>query len=303
MLLAAAGAVLAGAVTARADSQVVASIKPVHSLVAAVMEGAGDPALIVEGAGSPHTYSLKPSQAAQMEKARVIFWIGPELETFLVKAIETIGANSKIVALADAPGLVKLRPREGGTFEEDADAGDGHHAQSGLDPHLWLDPENAKAFVAEIEKVLAEIDPSNAQRYAENAKAETARLDALTNEVETELAPVRNRHFIVFHDAYQYFEHRFGLAASGSITVSPDIPPGAVRVGEIQAKVREFGATCVFAEPEFEPKLVSTVIEGSQAKSGVLDPLGAQLENGPGLYFELIRNLAKSIRGCLSGVD
>lgn len=301
-MLAISASVLFGAGgTAWAGIKAVASIKPVHSLVSAVMEGVGEADLIVEGGGSPHAYSLRPSQALKIEKADVIFWIGPQLETFLEKPIETIGAGSRIVSLADSPGLVRLKTREGGTFERENGAAADSHASKEFDPHLWLDPENAKALVGEIRKVLAEADPANARRYDENARAETARLDALTSEVETVLAPVRNRHFIVFHDAYQYFEHRFGLAASGSITVSPEIPPGAVRIGEIQAKIRELGAICVFAEPEFEPKLVSTVIEGGNARSGVLDPLGAGLKAGPEMYFELVRNLANSARDCLAG--
>ncbi len=293
-------ALLAGIGAANAEVRVAASIKPVHSLVAAVMEGIGEPALIVQGAGSPHTYSLKPSQAVDIEKAQIIFWIGPEIESFLQKPIETIGANAEAVALGSSVGIITLKPREGGTFEIEYDESDASHAHDGIDPHLWLDPENAKAIVSEIAKMLSQADPANGARYKANAAAELARLDALEREVEGILAPVRGRHFIVFHDAYQYFEHRFGLAASGSITVNPEIAPSAARIREIQSKVRELGAVCVFAEPEFEPRLVTTVTEGSNAKSGVLDPLGASLKEGPDLYFDLIRNMARSLRDCLS---
>ena len=152
----------------------------------------------------------------------------------------------------------------------------------------------------EIEKALAEADPANAARYEANAEAVAARLDMLVSEVTADLQPVGDRPFIVFHDAYRYFEKRFGVSAAGSITVSPDIMPGAARIGEIRAKVQELDAACIFAEPQFEPKLVATVTEGTQARSGVLDPLGASLDDGPALYFELIRNMAASIRACLS---
>lgn len=296
------------AVAANGEVNVVASIRPVHSLVAAVMEGIGEPGLIIEGAGSPHSYALKPSQARMLESANVVFWVGHELEAFLEKPLETVGANAKSVELIDAHDLVKLGLREGGAFDEhdrETSAGTDHdadhdHGHGEFNPHLWLDPVNAKAMVHEIEEALIAADPANAAKYQANAEAVTARLDHLIAEVGAELEPVRGKGFIVFHDAYQYFENRFGVRAAGSITVSPEVMPGAARVSEIRAKVQELGAACVFAEPQFEPKLVSTVIEGTQARSGVLDPLGAELETGQELYFQLIRNMAGSIKACLS---
>lgn len=328
------------ALSARADINVVASIKPVHSLVAAVMKGVGEPDLIVDGASSPHAYAMKPSQAAVLQKADVVFWIGHELEAFLEKPLEAIASKAKTVELIDAHGLVKLELREGGAFEahahDDHEDHDDHghddhdkkaekdhddhghddhdkkaendhdehghddHGHGEFNPHVWLDPVNARAFVHEIEEVLAEADPANAGAYEANAKEVTRRLDALTGEVAAALEPVRGKGFIVFHDAYQNFENRFGLKASGSITVSPEVMPGAERVRTLRAKVKELGATCVFSEPQFEPKLIATVTEGTPARPGVLDPLGASLENGPELYFKLIRNMAASFRACMA---
>lgn len=314
----------ASATAAAAQINVVASIKPVHSLVAAVMEGVGQPGLIIEGAGSPHTYAMKPSQAQMLEKADLVFWVGHELEAFLEKPLETVGANAKSVELIDADGLVKLGFREGGAFEKhghDEEAGhDGHahekkaadhdhdkkaeadhdYDHGAFDAHVWLDPVNARAMVHEIEEALVAADPANAARYEANAAAVTGKLDALIAEVGAELEPVKGKGFIVFHDAYQYFENRFGVTASGSITVSPEVMPGAERITEIRARVKELGAACVFAEPQFEPKLVSTVTEGTSARSGVLDPLGAEIADGPELYFQMIRNLATAMKDCLS---
>ncbi len=340
--LAATVGLYAQAGVAIAEVAVVASIKPVHSLVAAVMEGVGEPGLVVAGAGSPHAYSLKPSQAAMLENADVIFWVGPQMEAFLEKPIETIGTDARSVKLIDAHGLATLGFREGGAFEEDAhedhdDEGhkeiaegdhhddhgheetaesdhrddhgndemaegdhDDHDHAGGVDGHVWLDPENAKAIVREVEEALVALDPDNAAVYKANAAAVTAELDALIAEVDEMLVPVRDNGFVVFHDAYHYFENRFDISAAGSITVSPEVIPGAERITEIQEKVVELGATCVFAEPQFEPKLVSVVVEGTEARSGVLDPLGSELEDGPDLYFTLIRNLAKSMRDCLA---
>lgn len=337
-LLLASTLIASSAYSASAEVNVVASIKPIHSLLAAVMEGVGEPGLIIDGAGSPHNYALKPSQAQMLESANLVFWIGHDLEAFLEKSLETIGANARSIELIDAHDLVKLDFREGGAFDKHAhgdEAGHDDHADEAevehdhaheqtaeaehdhahentaeadheghdhgvFDAHVWLDPVNAKAMVHEIEEALAEADPVNAARYEANAEAVTARLDTLIAEVSAELEPVKGKGFIVFHDGYQYFENRFGVTASGSITVSPEVMPGAERITEIRARVQELDAACVFAEPQFEPKLVSTVIEGTDAKAGTLDPLGAALEGGPELYFQLIRNMSTSIKTCLS---
>lgn len=323
-----ASTLFAGMSAAHAEVNVVASIKPVHSLVAAVMEGVGTPDLIVEGAGSPHTYALKPSQAQALEKADVVFWVGHELEAFLEKPLETVAANAKSVELIDADGLVKLAFREGGAFEKHSHGDHDHddhaegehdhdehaegegehdheehadhdHEHGAFDAHVWLDPVNAKAMVRTIAETLSQADPDNAATYAANAKAESDKLDALIGEVTAQLEPVKDKGFIVFHDAYHYFENRFGVTAAGSITISPEVTPGAERVSEIHAKVKELGAACVFAEPQFEPKLIATVTEGTPARSGVLDPLGSTLDNGPDLYFSVIRNMATSLKTCL----
>jgi zinc transport system substrate-binding protein len=286
---------------------VVVSIKPIHSLVAAIMDGVGTPELIVGGAASPHTYALKPSNARALEKAQVVFWVGPGMEAFLEKPLSALGSNASIAELDMAPGLTKLKFRQGGAFEADDD-GDApaidpraHGDDHGLfDTHLWLDPANAKAMAAEITTTLVAADPANALTYQSNQKALDDKLDALDAEIAEIVAPVRNKPFIVFHDAYQYFEHRYGVHVAGSITVSPETMPGAARVAEIHDKLAGLGASCVFAEPQFEPRLVNVVLEGTAAKSGVLDPEAATLQQGPDLYFDLMRGIATSLRQCLS---
>jgi len=294
---------------AKADIEVVTSIKPVHSLVSGVMAGVGTPSVIIEGAGSPHTYSLKPSQAKQLQDAKLVFWMGDELETFLEGPIENIAQSATAHNLIDAQGLKKIKFREGGTFDDHGhDDQDEHdhekhddHGNGGFDPHVWLDPVNAKAIVHEIEEALVKADPKHASTYEANAHKMMEKLDALVAELREELEPVHEKGFIVFHDAYQYFEQRFDLAAIGSITVSPEVMPGAERVSELREKILELNATCVFSEPQFEPKLVETLVEDTGARTGVLDPLGATLEKGPDLYFQLIRNMASSMKKCLSG--
>lgn len=328
--------VLSGAAFAAEREGVVVSIKPLHSLVSAVMQGVGEPTLIVQGAGSEHSYNLKPSDAKAIEGAKVIFWAGPSMETFLDKPIDTLGEGAKVVALGETDGLTKLKFREGGPFEahdhgheghdhgaeahshdshdhkhddghdhkhahadETGEAGHDHH-HGEFDLHFWLDPQNGKVLVGNIAKVLSESDPEHAAQYEKNAADYADKLDALNKDIETELQPVKDKPFIVFHDAYQYFENRFGVKAAGSITVSPEKAPGAARIKDIHEKIKSLGAVCVFSEPQFEPKLVNTVIDGTDAKTGVLDPLGAELKDGPDLYPQLIRNLADSLKNCLS---
>ncbi|MEL0133137.1 MAG: zinc ABC transporter substrate-binding protein, partial [Rhodobiaceae bacterium] len=174
------------------------------------------------------------------------------------------------------------------------------HGHDGFDPHVWLDPVNAKAIIHEIKEALSEADPDNAAAYAANASSALGRLDSLVTEIKAELQPVKGRGYIVFHDAYRYFETRFGMTAIGSITVSPEVLPGAERVAELQEKVRHLKATCVFAEPQFKPKLVATVTENTDAGTGVLDPLGTLIDDGPELYFTLIRNMTRSLKDCLT---
>jgi zinc transport system substrate-binding protein len=303
--------------SAMAAPNVVASIKPVHSLVAAVMAGVGEPTLIVKGSASPHTYALKPSDAGALEAADIVFWTGHGMELFLGDALETLATKAQVVELADSPGIELLPVREGGAFEAHAHEGEEHdHAQEEGhgdhahqdhahdehgegDMHFWLDPENAKLMVTQIATTLAEADPDNATAYQANAEAELVRLDELEAEIAATLAPVADKPFVVFHDAYQYFEARFGLSLAGSVTVTPDVMPGAARIDDLKAKVATLGATCVFAEPNFEPTIISAITEGSAAKSGVLDPEGGALAEGPGLYAELLRGLATSLVECL----
>lgn len=313
-------AIAAAASGATAAPDVVVSIKPIHSLVAAIMRGVGEPQLIVEGAASPHTYNLRPSNARKLEKADVVFWVGPGLEAFLEKPLEALASKATVVELEDAKGLEKLPFREGGPFEahdhgeeghEDHadgeaahdhghDHGDHDHGHGAYDTHLWLDPANAKAMAQTIETALIAADAGNAATYQANTKKLIDDLDALDTELAETVKPIKDKPFIVFHDAYQYFEHRYGVKTAGSITVSPETLPGADRVKQMQEKVRQLGATCVFAEPQFEPKLISVITEGTAAKSATLDPEAATLEPGPDLYFKLMRGIAGSLKDCLT---
>ena len=305
-----ASALISGiSITAYAEINVVSSVKPLHSLVSGVMEGVARPDLIVKGSASPHTYSLRPSQARQLEDADLVFWIGHELESFLEQPLEAIATKGHIVELIDSSKLKKIKMREGGMFDahahDDHDEHEGHddHGHGEFDVHVWLDPENAKVLVDEIKLALIELDPVNSSKYESNSNKMNMKLDQLIDEVSKKLESEQGKGYVVFHDAYQYFEQRFGMSAVGSITVSPEVVPGANRIRELKNKINELNAHCVFSEPQFEPKLVSTVVEGTQANTGVLDPLGASIKDGPELYFTLIRNMADSLHECLSKKD
>jgi zinc transport system substrate-binding protein len=321
-----------------AEINVVASIKPVHSLVAGVMQGIGEPVLLVKGTGSEHSYSLRPSAARALQDADVVVWVGETLETFLLKPLQALSGDAELVELGKAPGLTLLPGRAGGMWEAhehgddhadaDADHGTGEraatpeheaehvdehkseasdaghtaaagHAHGETDMHIWLDPANAKVIVAAIASALGDADQGNAAAYQANAARLQAALDELDRSLEDRLATVVDRPYVVFHDAYQYFERRYGMHAVGAITINPTVRPSAHRLGEIRDRLEEMDAACVFAEPQFEPTLVDTVIEGTTTAKGVLDPLGAGLDAGPDQYFQLLNGLADSLVDCL----
>lgn len=306
------------ATAAQAEApKVVVSIKPIHSLVASVMQGVGEPTLLVRGGASPHSYSMKPSDAKALSAADLVIWVGPELESFLEKPLKANAPKATRLTLMELKGLTLLETREGGAWEAHDHGHKGGHDHKGhdhkhdhkghdhddeheeLNSHIWLDPANARAIVTATAEALAAKDPAGAEAYRTNADRTLQQLDALDAELKAALAPVKDKPFVVFHDAYQYFEARYDLSAVGSITVSPDRRPSAKRLSAIRAKIGGLGAACVFAEPQFEPALVQTVVEGTKAKTGVLDPEGTELPEGVALYPTLMRNLAASLRGCL----
>ena len=286
-----------------AQPVVVASIKPVHALAAGVMQGVGEPLLLIPGGASPHEYNLKPSDIRALDAAQVVFWIGPDLESFLVKPLAN-AKTARFVALMDAPGLTVLPLRAGGAWEthdHDSDPDHDHDPAASRDAHIWLDPINAIAMARRMATVLGEVDPAHQAEYIRNGAALIERLERLDQQLASDLAPAQEQPYLVFHDAYHYFEQRYGLNAVGSVVLDPAQRPGAKRVAEIRARIREREVRCVFSEPQFQPALAETVIAGSSARRGVLDPLGADLPAGPDAYFQLLQGLSEALRSCLAG--
>jgi zinc transport system substrate-binding protein len=295
--------------SALAAPKVIASIVPVHSIVASVMGEVGTPELLLSGRNSEHTASLSPQQISDLSEADVIFMIGSGLEHKLGQVSGSESVNGKkFFALSEVPGIKTLRIREGGKFEvhehevgehEGEEHDDHDEAILKFDPHVWLDPENAKAMTNAVAAELSKIDPEHTKSYESNAAEYIISLDQLAAEISAETKPIQNKPFIVFHDAYQYFETRFGLAAVGSISDVSAAAPSAKRLKEIKDKLEETGAICVFREPQFDAKYVNVVLEGSKARQGILDPIGSDITPGPKAYAELLTKLAKGARDCL----
>mgnify|MGYP005812723875 CR=1 FL=1 len=281
-----------------AAPRAVVTIKPIHSLAAAVLDGVAQPKLLLDGAASPHTYALKPSDAKAINEADSVIFVSKNLEVFLGKAIETLPADARAIELERAPGLTLLPVRNGG--ESDAEHNDHSHGEGGHDVHFWLDPMNAIAIARELARQFAAIDPEHAAQYRANAQRLETQLAALDTELKAKLAGLSGKPFIVFHDATQYFEARYGLSSLGAVALSPERAPGAKRLAEVRAKIEEAKAICVFSEPQFPPKLMQMLTAGTKAKRGVLDEVGAAIPAGPDQYFALMRADAESLASCLT---
>ena len=376
--LALAAGLACGAAPASAPPDAVASIRPVHSLLAGVMAGVAEPGLLLRSGESPHTYALRPSDAEMLAAADLVVWIGPSIESFLARPLRELAPNARLLTLEEVPGLTHLPVRRGGLWEEHAHGahGDGHHGghhdghhgehrgghhderhdghrgghhdehhddhhdehhgahddhhnghrgerhdahddhhdghrgerhgahhdehgDAALDSHIWLDPDNAAVMARAMAEELARLDPERAARYRENAAKLEARLRALDEELRETLAPVAERGFLVFHDAWQHLDARYGLRAVGSFRVAPERAPGAARLEQLLRKLEEQDVVCVFSEPQFNPRLIEALVADAGARTGVLDPLGAKLPTGPELYFGMMRANAATLRECL----
>jgi zinc transport system substrate-binding protein len=360
--------------------KVVTDIAPVHSLVAQVMQGVGEPTNLVDPGASPHGYALRPSQARALSEADIVVWVGEGLTPWMEQPMEALAAKAESVELLELEATIKLEFREGATFaahdhDEDGHEEHGHdeheehghaeheehghdeheehghddheehghdeheehghdeheehghdeheehghdeheehghdeheehgddehhdHDHSGVDPHAWLDPANAKIWLMAIAEELSHHDPDNAATYAKNAAEGVAQMDQLIAELSADLAPAHDLGFVVFHDAYHYFESRFDLAATGAISLGDASDPSAARVAEVREAVHDLGVTCVFAEPQFNPGLIKAVSE-SGVTVAEIDPLGVGVEMGPNHYAQTLRALSNSILGCL----
>ena len=299
--------------SAKADIKVVTTIKPLHSLVSSVMDGVSEPSLIIEGTNNPHTFVFKPSHAKLLEEADMVFWIGEDLEAFMEKPLKSLASNAKKIAFMDLASIEKLKFIEENIFDDhdDHDDHDGHedeheghddhaghegHNHGEFDAHIWLDPMNAKEMVHEIAHELSELDPSNKEIYEANANRALKSLDKLMEDVGKDVP--KDISYVVFHDAYQYFEKRFGVSTAGALTLNPDVLPGAKQIADIQDLISDKGIKCIFSEPQYNPKIIETLASDMKISTGILDPLGANLDKGNTMYEELIKKISNSIKNC-----
>ena len=299
--------------SAKADIKVVTTIKPLHSLISSVMDGVGEPSLIIEGTNNPHTFVFKPSHAQMLEEADLVFWIGEDLEAFMEKPLESLAKDAQIISFMELGSIEKLKFREENVFDDhdDHDDHDGHedeheghddhaghegHNHGEFDAHIWLDPMNAKEMVHEIAHELSELDPSNKETYEANANRTLKSLDKLIEDVDK--AVPKDISYIVFHDAYQYFEKRFGVSSAGALTLNPDVLPGAKQIADVQDLISDKGIKCIFSEPQYNPKIIETLASDMNISTGIMDPLGAYLDKGNTMYEELIKEISNSIKKC-----
>ena len=348
--------------SAKAEVNVVTTIKPLHSLVSSVMKGIGEPSLIIEGTNNPHTFVFKPSHAKMIEEADIIFWIGEDLEAFMEKPLDSLAEKAQVISFMELSSIEKLKFREKNIFDDhdghedeheghededdhghkdddhdddhdghedeheghededdhghkdddhdddhdghedeheghDDDHNDAHaHAHGEFDAHIWLDPVNAKKMVLEIAHELSDLDPNNKVKYENNANATIKSLDELVDSNKKILS--KDISYVVFHDAYQYFEKRFGVIPAGALTLNPDVLPGAKQISDIQDVINDKGIKCIFSEPQYNPKIIETIGNDMKISTGVMDPLGAYIDAGPSMYSDLINGIANSIKDC-----
>ena len=321
--------------SAKAEVNVVTTIKPLHSLVSSVMKGIGEPSLIIEGTNNPHTFVFKPSHAKMIEEADIIFWIGEDLEAFMEKPLDSLAEKAQVISFMELSSIEKLKFREKNIFDDhdghedeheghededdhghkdddhdddhdghedeheghDDDHNDAHaHAHGEFDAHIWLDPVNAKKMVLEIAHELSDLDPNNKVKYENNANATIKSLDELIDSNKKILS--KDISYVVFHDAYQYFEKRFGVIPAGALTLNPDVLPGAKQISDIQDVINDKGIKCIFSEPQYNPKIIETIGNDMKISTGVMDPLGAYIDAGPSMYSDLINGIANSIKDC-----
>lgn len=284
-------------VPALAAPKVVATIKPLHALAAEVMAGIGSPTLLIAGASDPHDFQLRPSQAAALAGADLILWIGPQLEGALVNPLAALARQGAAFTLSARPELTLMPLRMGGLYaaEPGLDA-DPKHA---IDPHLWLDPVNARAILRLLAAELGRRDAPNAIRYAANAEAGAARIEALEATLARHLAPLAGRGYVVQHDALQYFEHRFGLTPVGALSIGPEVPAGAATLLALGRAMTDRGGRCVFIQPQAASGLARALAAETGARVAVLDDIGADIPPGVGAYDRLLTGIADALTRCL----
>ncbi len=289
-----------------AAPKVLSDIAPTHSLVSLVMGELGSPSLLINSSTSPHDFSLRPSDAAKLNDADIIFYTSGALTPWLEDALASLAQATPAIELIDSEGTTLLEPRESNLFSHDHDhshdehKNDSDHEANAIDPHAWLDPSNAVIWLGSIAQNLSAIDPVNASIYQSNAMQAAKTLQIMSAEVAQSLSGISDKSYVVFHDSYHYFESRFDVHAMAAINLNDGSQPSISQISGLQHLLFETKTQCVFSEPQYSQRLIDTVVGGTTVKRAVLDPLGVQLKPGPDLYAALIRALASNLLQCLT---
>jgi len=284
--------------------KVVTTIPPLQSIAANVMQGIATPKALLPGSASPHSYALKPSDAKTLSEADLIVWVGPALEGFLEKSMKTLGNKAATLELLTEKDLLLLDSRDGDGDSDDhkhRDHEHGTHEHGEIDPHIWLNTINGKEIANLVARRLGEMDPENGKKYLDNAREFSQRLDKIRRRLEVQLRSYATIPFMTYHDGFQYFEQAFSLHSKGYVTLNPERPIGAKRVTLLRASMASDKVQCLFMEPQYEPKLVETLTEGTKVRTAIADPLGADIPMGIDFYPKLIENLGNAFVSCLSG--
>ena len=293
--------------TFSAQANVVASLKPVGFIAAAIADGVTPVDVLLPDGASEHDYALRPSDAKRLKNADLVVWVGPEMEAFMAKSAAELPAQ-KNLAMVNIDGVKPLLISGGEdedehtaekSEEQDADAHHHHHGEFNM--HLWLSPEIARKTAVAIHGKLLELMPESKDKLDANLKHFEAELSSADAKIGNELAPVKGKGYFVFHDAYTYFEKHYGLTPLGHFTVNPEIQPGAQRLHQIRTQLVEQKATCVFAEPQFRPAVIDAVARGTNVRSGTLDPLGTNITPARDSYVKFLSQLSSQYTSCLKG--
>ena len=293
---------------AQAEVKVLTSIKPLQLIAAAVQDGVGSPEVLLPPGASPHNYALRPSDVRRVRDVQLLYWIGPDMETFLPRVLQ--GRKLPSVAVQTLPGMHLRHFGADNASHDDHDHDDDHgadehdhdHMPGSLDSHLWLSTVNARVIAAKMAADFGAADPANAARYTSNAEAFAKRLDALDSRLKAQLSAVSGKPFFVFHEAFDYFEEAYGLKHTGVFAIAAEIQPGAQHVAAMRERLKEAGKTCVFSEPPLRPRLAETLSAGLPVKLAELDPLGGYTAATAQGYEQVLQTLADDLSGCLSGI-
>ncbi|HKN05171.1 MAG TPA: zinc ABC transporter substrate-binding protein ZnuA [Buttiauxella sp.] len=290
-----------------AQAAVVASIKPLGFIAAAIADGVTPTEILLPDGASEHDYALRPSDVKRLQSADLVVWIGPEMEAFMQKSVNQL-AEQKQVQLAALPGVKPLLMKGD---DDDVHAHEGHdhsaensdedHHDGEYNMHIWLSPEIARLSAVAIHDKLVELMPQNRAKLDANLQTFELGLANIDKQVGSVLTPFKGKGYFVFHDAYGYFEKHYGLTPLGHFTVNPEIQPGAQRLHEIRTQLVEQKAVCVFAEPQFRPAVINAVARGTNVRSGTLDPLGIEVKLGKDSYMQFLNGLANQYASCLKG--